>query len=894
MNNKGFTLAELMMVLVVGGTATVGAAMYYDKVVTQNKRQVEAKQLVSYSKAVANFVRTNQALIYNTNATINISPEQLIQYNIIDKNEYKQIKDPSTGDELYPCAVIFKSQNMGKLQGFVYYRTDGTKMNSMSYDNSQKTVAQLMTSMKTLGASGSLLYKNKSGVMDVKGFNGSWSLSKEQIDQYFNKTGYDFLSDGLNSCKGANIATPSYTISLNSVLDNINGALNPESSIKQNINEIVVSNLNPNNTMTDLDLDSNSKSIKGAGQENNGENKLMFQSNPDCVMNPSILSTMQDYDPNYHLAGEYNCNNVSDYNGVCGNIAKPNIFGCRNKQLAIGGQNLSINVNGQKKQLTAMTVNGFESVDTSYATQDAIDSGTDKRLKTGYLGGINADSIQATAQIPYAASCDISEIGSMATQKKDSGTDYLSQIHNLNQSLLVCQKSLLCSQNSIEEITPDKVKTCWLPISTTTVTLNFSINDKILALQAPDGFYIKPGSVVYTPRNHSDNINSIGTVGVSINFNDGGQGGNLFDGVSSKCRDVEERWCPFCQYPNEWGWFANPENLNTDLNKVPAKAELLDNRTKSNNNGINVWVEQDSFKSFNTLSYFSSAGGYRGHSGIMPQLHDQSLNWENRNSFTYKFGQSVPYIASSLWDIRQSWYNSHDGYGRSGCVNWRTAAIVAFPYYITKLTISNDIDIMPVDSNNPPPNPIPPIPTGQCGYSNIPDSIKTEGLNTINGYVIDTSNGNKVVLSKNSNISWRSENLSPTNNVGCKVTATANYCSADSQVGCKYTLEYHLANSIQINWNGAWSSGTVARTTLSSGDVVVNRMCNYVGLISMCDNHLPITIGDSGIVDHTPIPIWNRKAGTYSVYHTEGTCQSPDMCSDPKSIDVYKSVYYFK
>lgn len=872
MNNKGFTLAELMMVLVVGGTATVGAAMYYDKVVTQNKRQVEAKQLVSYSKAVANFVRTNQALIYNTNATINISPEQLIQYNIIDKNEYKQIKDPSTGDELYPCAVIFKSQNMGKLQGFVYYRTDGTKMNSMSYDNSQKTVAQLMTSMKTLGASGSLLYKNKSGVMDVKGFNGSWSLSKEQIDQYFNKTGYDFLSDGLNSCKGSNIATPSYTISLNSVLDNINGALNPESSIKQNINEIVVSNYNPNNTMTDLDLDANSKSIKGNGQENNGENKLVFQSNPDCVMNPSILSTMQDYDPNYKTIGNnQSCNVVSDYDGKCGNIAQPNIFGCRNKQLAIGGQNLSINVNGQNKQLTAMTVNGFESVDTSYATEHSVDPiNSPKRLKTGYLGGINADSIQATAQIPYAASCDISEIGSMATQKKDSGTDYLSQIHNLNQSLLVCQKSLLCSQNSIEEITPDKVKTCWLPISTTTVTLNFSINDKILALQAPDGFYIKPGSVVYTPRAGWDKgvyLNSIGTVGAHHNFGNGNDGGHMEYGIASRCHDKEGKWM------NDYtatGEFHYPKNYSDSLDNIYAGSELLDQRIKTTYSNLTIWREDDSIYSLDVGNFWFVGGSWRGGSSFAQQNGTQKENWSRRTApLTYKFKSSVPYIAKSMWDIRQSWFDSDNGYNQSGCIAWMQGTIVAFPYYITKVTLSNDVDVMPVDSSEPPPAPTPPIPTGQCGVSNIPQNILSNGNSLSKSYNRDLSTGESVVLANPSNLVFRSENLTPTNNTGCKVTASAKYCPSQSSTCLSYRSYSNHGNCAQgLN---VINCDVPSRFKTPGCSDSGGRWYDCGG----CS-----TGGDP--MDHNAC--WGQICTAY---------QPADSCPNPKQIDFYQDGYSF-
>lgn len=882
-NQQGFSLTEMALTLAIVGTLSTLAYNYYARTINDQRRVKEGVELNDFNKSVGNFLATYQsaAIKYTANgAILTISPEKLQAYGYLRKSKLYD-KD---NKELYPCATIFYENN--QLQSFVYFRTDNQKQSN--YES--KELPPLMKGLKSLGATAGVLLKDNNGYI-VKGGDATWKLDNTAINKYFSNPETDFLFDSNPAkCKGAYLASQTYTIYTSNTLSNLTAPLADSQVIKQNMNEIATAG--QENKIDTLNMDATNSVYTPYNAI--AKNKLIFQSNPDCQMNPSILSTMQDYDPNGDNDGA--CKTWNPKNISCTGINKPNKYGCRNKQLTLGMENATICSGGDcddqkteiKRQINAVVINGFNQVDTSYQNKQ----------KETFLGSLSASTIQATAIVGYGDSCSKSEVGSMAKQKDYSqGTDAVSKLYSLNQNLMVCQKNLLCPQNTGFSDTA-QIKTCWLPLKPISAKLTFSTSDKVLSFEAPAGFYIRPDSVVYT-ENPDKSINNLNNGGKWFgNWQQGNDGGNTNNGKYSRCKgkNVIIDWLDI--HVDSSGWFANLNNINSD--NIYAPPELLENSTLSPLNGWNTRrdLSVPSFPSFNaggrsgdTSGKYVTSRGYDNTRSYVSQEPNQKTNWENsKSAFKYRFGGTYPYIANSKWDLRQEIYDANPGNAGNICGTWHEGKIVSFPYYITELVVSNDLSTQTLDNNNPPPAPPIPIPDGDCTPANIPLDIQQNARVAANNWKWDDEVQKQVVLSSPTDGFKITSTKIPSTPI-CQVKATANYCPSDGEIGCKYTLEYQLANGIQINWNGAWSSGTVARTTLSSGDVVVNRMCNYVGMISMCDNHLPITIGDSGIVDHTPIPIWNRKAGTYSVYHTAGTCQSANLCANPKTINVFLSSY---
>lgn len=893
--NLGFSLVELLITLGIGSTLILGAVSYYNKVSNDNARRNQAKTLVNYSKGVFSFVANNQALFYNNKTTmpiVTISQDQLIQSGIINKSEFNDIVDNQTGAKLYPCSVIFYNNN--KLQGLIYYRTDNPKMDIANADSNQvaKSTAQLLYSLKTLGASGSIITKDdKSNSYVLKTNNNNWTLTPTQMNQFFVQQGGDLFGDGLSQCKGQYIATPSYVLTINNQLNSIQGELNAESNIKQNTNEILTSN--PNNLVDTVNLDSTGLSAKAYDNTNN--NKLVFQSSSTCTMNPSILSTMQDYDPNCpgpncldQSLPKYRtqCNDIN----LCSNLNIANKFGCRNKQLTVGLQSANVCNAGQgdcntsqPKQLNAIMVNGFNQANTGYTTA----------LTQGYLGGLNADSIQATAQVGYGDSCADAEIGTMAQQQSYPDTTALYKMYNLNQSLLVCQKSLLCANSAdFKGTDTSQIKSCWLPLSTITVDINFNVNDKVLAFEAPSGFYIKPGSVVYQKR--ADNLNNVGTGGKRYGgFGAGNNGGDVSNTLGNMhCEGTHEVMGGLIRYTSR-GYFSLP-NGSYQSNGVYAPATLLNQATKTTNKGLTVWQDNDNIVSFDAGGgkgygngkYFT-ASGFTNCNSFATQNNTQYENWKLRASdFIYKFGITFPYQASSKWDIMQAVYDASTGDAGNYCAAWHNAQIVSIPYYITKLTLTNDTDNVALDSSNPPapaPQPIPP--SGTCSASNIPAYMKQEATDAMNNYKYDVDTYQQVVVASANNFNIKSSNNTPNS---CDVQATANYCPAQSTTGCKYDVNIAMSNGKYLKWGSPcmgpnWKAmSAVADGTKRVDEYCGNpqRHCSYIANSGQLNQWVPLSCNDGGM-------------GNYMTTITAGSCAPANQCTNPITKVIYQNGYSF-
>lgn len=854
---KGFSLIEMTVSLFIISVATTASYLYYQKNEKVHRRENEIQKMLNFSKATANFIAANQAIAYNTVGKINISPEKLIQYGFLSSKEINQITDPDTNSVIYPCATVYVEN--GKLQGFIYFRTDATKMQITSFNsvnknsNNANRIEQLFHGLNNLGSNAGVLTVDNNQYL-LKGKSANWKMTNDQINQYLVKDGVPFLSDNINSCKGSGIAVPTYTMSLQDSLSSISSQLNDDNTVRQNSNEIVNSNkLNQTNV-----LNMDSTGISASPFDSVTKNKLVFQTNPNCVMNPSILSTMQDY-----ADFDNGCSTWSN-NIACTGIKVANKYGCRNKQLTLGVQ--SAKVNGTS--LKAVIINGFTEVDTSYATQNLHN----------YLGVLNADTIQATAKVGYSDSCNISELGAMAQQKDYNGTDNLSKLYALNQSLLVCQKSLLCEQATGFDGTPADIAQCWLPVSNVTVEVNLDVNDKVLAYQAPKGFYVVPNTTVYTqkPDQQLNNMTNGGQRYGYFNYDNGAAGKNstchdencLIPGLFGGCTWMVEAWGRFVGLP---GIASDNIYASSSLLNVPA----------SDLNGWTVWTDTQAV-TFDG----GGAGGYYGGKYVTAapstannfasvlQTFEQKQNWGgSQQDVTYKFKSSFPYIANSKWDFRLTQYDSTPSPQQlQKCSSWHNNRIVTFPYYITKVTISNDTDKLIVDSTNPPVVPPIPVPSGTCAQGNIPSEILSNANNRANNYYYDADTSEEVVLAASSNINTTTTNISPGI---CSIKTTANYCPQLTNACKTWEIRYKRWQSIPGMFGCWWvnkgdSTSCVAGSSYSFS---VNDGCNKPVFSGNCDG------GSSGNPDNA-IVAW--------------TCVEqavPNQCSNPRTKVVYEDTY---
>lgn len=874
---QGFSLTEMALTLAIVGTLSTLAYNYYARTINDQRRIKEGVELNDFNKSVGNFLATYQsaAIKYTANgAILTISPEKLQAYGYLRKNKIYD-KD---NKELYPCATIFYENN--QLQSFVYFRTDNQKQSN--YES--KELPPLMKGLKSLGATAGVLLKDNNGYI-VKGGDATWKLDNTAINKYFSNPETDFLFDSNPAkCKGAYLASQTYTIYTSNTLSNLTAPLADSQVIKQNMNEIATAG--QENKIDTLNMDATNSVYTPYNAI--AKNKLIFQSNPDCVMNPSILSTMQDYDPN-NRGDNLNCTSLSQ--SGCSGINKPNIFGCRNKQLTLGMENATICSGGDcddqkteiKRQINAVVINGFNQVDTSYQNKQ----------KETFLGSLSASTIQATAIVGYGDSCSKSEVGSMAKQKDYSqGTDAVSKLYSLNQNLMVCQKNLLCPQNTGFSDTA-QIKTCWLPLKPVSAKLTFSTSDKILSFEAPAGFYIRPDSVVYT-ENPDKNINNLQSGAKWFgNWQQGNDGGNTNNGINSNCSEKNGNWFPV----HSSGWFRGINNI-PDGNNIFVPPELLEDSTKKDLNGWNTRKDigipsfnaGGKYKGDSSGKYFSIISISNGRGEAYPNNDTQRKNWGNSNQpFKTRFGNTYPYIANSKWAMRQEVYDAKLGDAGEGCKTWHDGKIASFPYYITELVISNDLSTQTLDNNTPPPAPPIPIPDGTCTTANIPLDIKQNARVAANNWKWDDQVQKEVVLaSPTDGFNITSTRIPSTST--CEVKATANYCPSDGEIGCKYTLEYQMRNNYGVKWNSTYNriNTTVAYPNLNLGSVYRST----VFAMNFEQNHSPITLNEQGLADHATLWVPGaNNPGTYSVYHTAGTCQSANLCANPKTINVFLSSY---
>jgi Tfp pilus assembly major pilin PilA len=701
--NKGFSLQELVITLAITGVLSYLSYNIYSKSLNDNSKTNEISTIKEYSGAVGNLIRIKQTQIadqlYGTQQIIVISPEILQAYNLLPKgNKYTEILENNGKRKLYPCTTIFYSNN--QLQGFMYFRTDDTYQYIESSPEKNKLMKALNNGLSYDSDLGIL--NNTNGQISVTGSKMNWKLDANQINTYFKQSGVNIL--GLQSCKGNYIAYPSYGYYLGNILSfQKTRAKNPTTISQYEIGR--------NTNLGNINLDSTIAQGGNSALSETAQNKLIFQTNPNCVMDPSKLSTMQDYDPT-PVRG---CTNINSQTS-CAQIPKPNPFGCRNRQLSIGVESKPVNVNNMSN-LTAVTVNGFTQNNTTGVT-----TGTG----TSYLGALSAYAIQPSAKVGYASSCSPQDVGTMAVQNSDPASELantptaLIEFHKLNQNLMICQKSILCPGSIVsgsDENPKLNLKFCWLPLNTMDIKINFPISQQAISFRAPEGYFIKPGSVTYYPTNPTEIILQ--------NFNRSMQTiGGMPDIPASKQRTGYD----LCDKSGSdffgGGWHTNggkksllDENGNlitTYIGMDTFAPQFINTSSSIWQDSSNGWkIITDQTISTDLYNYLSPYAKWQMHGSDQNTNYvSQKIDWDwYAGDITKNPNNKLPIIVNPKYVLYGThWGNSGSG-NHADCDGWKGMhQLLTDMRYISSVTITNDTSYITSISNTPAPNPpIPPV-----------------------------------------------------------------------------------------------------------------------------------------------------------------------------------------
>ena len=742
-NQKGFSLVELMLVLLVAGGLGSISYMTYNYAQRKINRENEGNNLVAMAKATVNFVTTYQTPLFNStynnganNGIIILPAQTLVNYGYLSKSSpILNVKNPIDGSSLIPCVSIFSNTFNNSLQGFIYYRTDSNKQHTQG--QIAEAMKDLTAGLRTNGSSLGII-SGTAGNYTISGNGYSWSVNPAQSAQYFlnnsNVNTSAYLINPPNAkCGGANIASPAFIYYLGNDLAPLKQS-DPMDSVDQYNNLNNPSNPTTNNIVNNLSMDAtgtaiNGKTIAGDAYQATAKNKLIFQNNPNCVMNPSKLSTMQDYDSTYN---PLNCSTVND-SDACGGYNKPNVFGCRNSQLSIGNKNnVSVGAqDGQTNSVNAVVINGF----TKNVTKN-FDNNNPTNTTTN-LGGLNAYSYQPTALVQYAQSCNLSDIGTMAQQDPNNfPTNMSTSLTNflkLNISMLVCTKSMLCP-NSVGATGPGSLKACWLPINTMTMSINFDESQNIVAYHAPQGFFIK--DVIY-----SQNSTEIVQQPINKQQNRGNQPDNKQDNnAPNHCHyDYCIQKDPI--FGSCLGGVAGSGGLNTivDTQNKPFRPYLEMNgffpalNLKDLSKSGNIWkqikgwtVITDNFSGttpnyLSPYNYWTMNGDEKNGTSPSPNTcsncNQGQYHWNDLAQYTYVSDAiNLPIIANpkvqifgtnfgaGKWGLAMNYVDDCDGWKNSG-----TKWVIADTYHITNVIISNDTNGIIMNAANPPA-PAPDIP----------------------------------------------------------------------------------------------------------------------------------------------------------------------------------------
>ncbi|MFN7094922.1 MAG: type II secretion system protein, partial [Burkholderiales bacterium] len=410
MKQIGFSAIELLLALGIIGIVFTYSLRLLNSFTDQVKGQMVAQQAVSYAKAAKRYITTHYNLLQELLSLKGQSNGKIatIPFSILHDEGFVTKSQATNLLRQTPCLVI--TWNNHQLQSFLYYRATASSktLDPLSLNSGLQHVGAMIG-----------LYKN--GI--VTGSGRDWRLDAKTIEKLLIAQGDADPSQGQDSgiynCSGISIANNSYVINLAAMLS-LNNHLPKDDALHEYPDNITAIGdpQNVNTMLSDLNMHYRS------GEIDKQHNNIIFQINPDCVMEPSKPYTMLDstQDPR----------------------------GCRDKQLAI--QTTSANSGAVSVRIT-----GFKQAGNP----------RDDKVPHPYVGELSAASIQPTAEVAVGTSCDPStELGKMARQQYNSLDP--NDVNNLYISQVQCMVNPLCPTVSNG--------TCYMPINTVTLQLNTEQN----------------------------------------------------------------------------------------------------------------------------------------------------------------------------------------------------------------------------------------------------------------------------------------------------------------------------------------------------------------------------------------------------------------------------------
>jgi hypothetical protein len=520
-------------------------------------------------------------------------------------------------------------------------------------------------------------------------------------------------------------------------------------------------------------------------------------------------------------------------------------------------------------QKDVTVINGFDEVSNTY-------SASENGAKVTSLGKLRAQTAQATATVDYAQACDQTEIGGIAKQRDyQSGTDNLSKLYSINQSVMICQKNALCNNT-----TSGIAGYCWLPLMPITAKINFAQSDHILSYQTPSGFFIKDS------ENYADN-NGIWMLNYADNSSlpNGSIGGQRRDADGgSNCHAEKYNW--ICSAHTD-GRLRGLSGTSMDRFKtVYIQADYLNSGIRTVFNGWDVWqLSNIGTKSItqnaNTLLFTSCTGDGGAMFGVCLQSPG---NPSTVGSKAYNLSLSakqytdiggLPKITNPKYTTYQSTWEA-PGYGfgcgtGNECDGWKFGWVAQSPNYLKSVTISNDTSIIEVNASYVPV-PIPPDPSGNC--NTIPQAIKDTAFREATATIQGQETESFVYVPNSYNLS------SAANGAYCTAKATAKYCPAAGTAtweirhktvagggNCNIYGEFYFRGAAVSCTNGEQYAFNIFQGSET-------RNCPqgkwYRG---NCDG------GSSGNPDNA-IVAWIRHEGP-----------PPETCANPVTLQVYSSDY---
>ena len=402
----GFTSLEMMYALSILAFMVIMIHGLLLNIQYQLTGERVALQAFSYAKIVDRYITLHyvefQDLLSNNGESnggiITIPRQVLLKEGFVDKYPI------TNGLGQHPCIVVTWGGN--QLETLIYYRST-----SDSKSLKLQPLYQAVDAFPGLG-----IYSDGT----VIGAGKSWRIDNAQ--QLLLAVGTVDPSGGANpnayKCEGNAIANNSYVSSLsemsrllNPLPNTTNLAANPDDSTEANDSR------SNSNVMLD-DLDMHYQGPNEHGQPSDNKSNIIFQNNPDCLMDNNDEATLTDR-------------------------TEKNLKGCRDKQLGLAVS--PDEEHGGNK----VTVTGFE-------------QGGDEKVwgsKTRpWVGHLVVGSFQPTTPVPIGTACKLSQLGTMAKQPVSSDSN---DVNNLNVSQVQCMLNPLCPQNTNG--------VCFMPLGTVTI-----------------------------------------------------------------------------------------------------------------------------------------------------------------------------------------------------------------------------------------------------------------------------------------------------------------------------------------------------------------------------------------------------------------------------------------